>query len=101
MAALRAFGAPLFGLTADDLSRPGKGLMMGSPPRRIDILTQITGVDFEAAWHSKAMHSVGGLMVPFIGRERLIDNKRASGRPQDIADVASLNSLAADSDSDG
>lgn len=100
MAALHAFGAPLFGLTAADLSRPGKGLMMGSPPRRIDILTQIAGVDFASVWASRTVHDVGGLPVPFIGLERLIENKRASGRPQDLADVASLDRVASKSDAD-
>lgn len=98
--ALGDFGAPLFGLTADDLSRPGKGLMMGSPPRRIDILTQISGVTFEEAWPSRQLFEIAGLRVPFIGRQRLIDNKRASGRPQDLVDVERLDAVAASTDGD-
>lgn len=87
---LRAFGAPLFGLTRDDLSEPGKGLMLGAPPRRIDILTKLDGVDFPKVWTSRVTVPVEHLEVPFIDRELLIRNKRASGRPQDLADIDHL-----------
>src|SRR3954469_3910962 len=50
IAALREFGAPLGDLSTDDLSKPGKGFKMGQPPRRIDILTEISGVSFRDAW---------------------------------------------------
>jgi len=48
--ALREFGAPLAGLQAADLSRPGLGLQFGQPPLRVDVLTKIDGVAFEDAW---------------------------------------------------
>ena len=63
---------------------------MGEPPRRIDILTAITGVDFEAAWATRSVHRVGDLDVPFLGRAALLSNKRATARPKDLADVAVL-----------
>lgn len=91
MTALRRFGAPLFGLTEADLSSPGKGLMMGVPPRRIDLLTQISGVDFTAAWAHRVAHDIDGVNVPFIGLAELLTNKRASGRLQDLADVERLD----------
>ncbi|MDC0683444.1 hypothetical protein [Sorangium atrum] len=50
MDALRRFGAPLSELTEQELATPGIGFMMGVPPRRIDVLTQISGVEFGEAW---------------------------------------------------
>lgn len=52
LAALRDFGAPLHDLTREDLSRPGVVFQIGLPPLRIDILTQISGVEFPDAWSS-------------------------------------------------
>jgi hypothetical protein len=91
-AALRRFGAPVdtLGAGPGDLARPGLVLQVGLPPRRIDILTKLTGVDFEAAWQSRVVHRVGSLEVPFLDRETLIRNKRATGRLQDLADVERL-----------
>jgi hypothetical protein len=60
------------------------------PPRRIAILTGLTGVDFESAWRSRVVHRAGSLEVPFLDRETLIRNKRATGRLRDLADVERL-----------
>ena len=90
--ALGRFGAPVDTLNAapGDLARPGLVLQIGLPPRRIDILTELTGVDFEGAWRSRVVHRVGSLDVPFLDRETLIRNKRATARLQDLADVERL-----------
>lgn len=63
---------------------------MGEPPVRIDLLTSITGVDFDDAWSARSMHRVGALDVPFLGRTALLDNKRATARAKDLADVEIL-----------
>jgi len=55
----------------------------------------ISGVDFETAWASRSKGQLDGLPVFFIGWQALIDNKRASGRPKDLADVAKLTAVAA------
>jgi hypothetical protein len=86
-AALRSFGAPLFGMTEQDISSPGKGLMMGVAPRRIDIITKISGVEFADAWAHRIECDIGGVPCPVIGLDELIDNKRAAGRAQDLADL--------------
>ena len=65
-------------------------MQLGYPPYRIDLLTQISGVDFDAAWTRHIEVVLGGVVVPFIGRDDLIVNKRATGRPQDVADVLRL-----------
>ncbi|MCA2979510.1 MAG: hypothetical protein INH37_14630 [Myxococcaceae bacterium] len=66
---------------------------MGLPPRRIDILTQVSGVDFDEAWEGRTTVPVGGRPVPFLGREALLKNKRAAGRPKDLLDVELLEKL--------
>ncbi len=88
--ALREFGAPLGGLQAEDLSRPGLGLQFGQPPLRVDILTRIDGVAFEDAWPRAIEDAIDGVPCRFISREDLLTNKRAARRPQDLADVAAL-----------
>ena len=90
LAALRAFGAPVGDLTAEDLARPGIVFQMGVPPNRIDIVTAIDGVSFAEAWPGRSATTYGDQPVPVIGKADLIRNKRASGRPQDLLDVASL-----------
>ena len=90
--ALGRFGAPVaaMGVSQDDLARPGIVVQIGLPPRRIDILTSISGVDFEEAWPERVTHDVDGLAVPFLGRAALVRNKRASGRTKDQADLEAL-----------
>jgi len=90
--ALEEFGAPLeaLGVGREDLSTPGMVVQLGLPPRRVDLLTSISGIEFADAWHQKVLHRLGGLDVPFIGRQTLIRNKRATGRTKDLADVEEL-----------
>jgi hypothetical protein len=88
--ALIAFGAPLHDLSIEDLSRPGLVFQIGVPPVRIDVLTALDGVEFEAAWRERMEARFGGLAVPVISRRDLIRNKRATGRLQDLADVERL-----------
>ena len=91
-AALRDFGAPLHDLTREDLSRPGTVFQIGVPPLRIDILTSVTGVEFEPAWEERIEGEFEGVRFPVIGRRDLLMNKRALGRAQDLADVDRLES---------
>ena len=69
---------------------PQKVVQLGRPPHRIDLLTSISGVDFEAAWPTRVQAAIDGIPVPFLGREMLLANKRAAGRSKDIADVDKL-----------
>lgn len=89
---LARFGAPIEAMhvTMQDLTRPDLVVQIGVPPRRIDVLTSVTGVDFASAWAGRVVHSVGSLEVPFMGRDALIANKRATGRLKDLADVEAL-----------
>jgi hypothetical protein len=60
---------------------------------RIDIITSIDGVDFEEAWPDRVSADYGGQPVNVISRKHLIQNKKAAGRPQDVADVDALEKL--------
>jgi hypothetical protein len=94
LVALRAFGAPLGDLTEADLSTPGTGFMMGAPPRRIDILTKISAVEFADAWQRRILaHFSRAVACGVIGIGDLLTNKKAAGRPQDLADVDGLERL--------
>jgi hypothetical protein len=90
--ALRGFGAPLHELTTADLERPGTIFQIGVPPNRIDIVTAIDGVSFPEAWPDRTETTCGAEVVPVIGRRHLVQNKRASGRPQDLLDLQILES---------
>jgi hypothetical protein len=90
IAALRSFGAPLFDLTAEDLTQPGVVFQIGVVPRRIDILTSISGVDFEGAWERRQRLDIHGVSMGVIGKQDFIENKRAAGRPKDLLDIALL-----------
>ena len=93
--ALAHFGAPLesAGIAAADFAQPGVVYQIGLPPRRIDLLTEISGLTFDEAWASRMTAEIEGRAVSFIGREALLKNKEASGRLQDIADVARLRKI--------
>jgi hypothetical protein len=90
IAALKAFGAPLSEDTATDLATPDRVVQIGVAPQRVDILTSIDGVDFEEAWSARNDIVLEGVRIPVISRRHLIANKKASGRPRDLADVAEL-----------
>ncbi|MEO6196391.1 MAG: hypothetical protein ABIS20_25510 [Thermoanaerobaculia bacterium] len=90
--ALEKFGAPVaaMDLQVEDLSKPGTVYQIGLPPRRIDLLTEIDGVNFDEAWQSRTISQVYALEAPFLGRDALLRNKKASGRPKDLVDVRLL-----------
>jgi predicted nucleotidyltransferase len=88
--ALVAFGAPLHELTEEDLTSEDLVFQMGVEPGRIDILTTIEGVRFEDAWNRRMTLDLGGQSIPLIGLDDLIQNKRALGRPKDLADLDEL-----------
>jgi hypothetical protein len=90
--ALVRFGAPLDRIDKADFALPDIVVQIGLPPRRIDLLTSISGVEFEEAWSARVAVDVGGVRVPVIDRATLIRNKSATGRPRDAADVHELAS---------
>jgi len=90
--ALSSFGAPLHDLTVADLSEPGVVFQIGVPPVRVDVLTAIDGVEFADAWPQRFLTRFADEPVGVLSKEHLIQNKRASGRTQDRADIEALES---------
>lgn len=90
VAALKRFGAPVSELKDADFLTPGITFQIGIAPRRIDIVTQIDGITFDSAYPNRSYVNVDGVDVPVISRADLVINKRAAGRPQDLADAAWL-----------
>lgn len=91
--ALADFGFGGLDLSEDDFNREDSVVQLGYPPFRIDIITSIDGVDFEQAWERRMLVDVDDLVLNIIGRDDLIRNKVAAGRPQDLADVERLRHL--------
>lgn len=90
MRALDDFGFGQLGLSADHFVASERVVQLGDPPFRIDLLTSIDGVDFDTAWTTRETVRHDGVDLPFIGLDALKANKRASGRPRDIDDLAQL-----------
>jgi hypothetical protein len=90
--ALGTFGAALFDLTLEDLAAPGIVFQIGVAPRRIDIITSIDGVEFDEAWADRRLIDIEGRTFATLSRDHLLRNKRATGRPKDMADALWLES---------
>jgi hypothetical protein len=88
--ALAAFGFGSAGLAAADFLERDRVIQLGVVPNRIDLLTTITGVEFEQVWGDRVPSELDGLPVSFIDKASLIQNKKATGRTQDKADLEAL-----------
>lgn len=91
--ALRDFGFGSLAIGVADLATLGRVVQLGYPPGRIDLLTSIDGVAWDDADRTAEAGRYGTVATRFIGRAAMIRNKRASGRPQDLADAARLESI--------
>lgn len=96
--ALARFGAPLaaHGVEASTFERPGLGYRFGVKPQLAEILTSISGVDFDEAWPERVTLELEGRTIPVLGRAALRRNKSSAGRPKDLADVAWLEGVGDD-----
>jgi hypothetical protein len=90
--ALKRFRAPMRDLRLADLEEEDVVYFVGIAPQRIDILTSISGIEFEDAWPHRMFVEVDGQSIPVLGKADLIKNKRASGRPKDLVDLTWLES---------
>ena len=91
--ALRRFGAPANNLTAADLQKDDTIFQIGVAPRRVDIITGATGLEFDKAFTNAMEVVIEGIRVRIPSVDDLILNKRATGRPKDLADVEALERL--------
>ncbi len=88
--AMLRFGAPRELFSVDDFSKPQMVVQLGVPPYRIDILTDLTGVEWDQAWADRLISTFEGVEVPVLSRAHVIANKRATNRPKDQLDLAWL-----------
>jgi hypothetical protein len=89
LAALNDFGFGSLGLSISDF-QPETVVQLGRPPRRIDLLTRIDGVEFEACFARREQIDAGGVRLNLIGLADFKANKRAAGTVKDLADLESL-----------
>ena len=96
-AALAEFGAPIQGIRPEDFEDRSSFFRFGRDPHGFDVLPDIAGIDFDAAWERRVeavIDQASGLTACFISSEYLIVAKLASGRPQDLADVDAIRRAA-------
>jgi len=91
--ALSDFGAPLDNITPKTFSQKDIVFQIGLAPWRIDILTDIDGINFTEAYESKQDIKLDGLVLPFISKDNLIKNKKSTGRDRDIIDAQFLEDI--------
>lgn len=91
--AVTRFGAPANDLTRADLQKDDTVFQIGVAPRRIDIITGASGLQFEDVYRQSVEIEIDGIRVRIPSLDDLIRNKKASGRAQDMADVEVLEGL--------
>ena len=92
IAALADFGFGDLAIQAEDFTTPNQVIQLGYPPARIDILTTLSGVEFEECYESRLEVEMDETLIKFIDLDGLKKNKKATGRLQDLADLENLDS---------
>ncbi len=90
LALLNQFGFEQSGFKETDFLQPEQIIQLGRVPNRIDLLTSLTGVATGEAFDAKVSAIIDGIPVFVLSKDALIRNKRAVGRPQDLADLFAL-----------
>jgi len=90
LAALHGFGFAHLDLTTADFQAPEMVIQLGVAPVRVDIITSLTGVDWDEAYSGRVQGKYGDVPVDYLGRQQFIANKRATGRKRDLADLEAL-----------
>ena len=88
--ALERFRAPLSKMNLEDFAEREVLYQIGVPPSRIDIMTSVTGLNFETAWPNRVMATFGDVEAPVLGLDDMRTAKRAAGRLKDLADLEEL-----------
>lgn len=89
--ALHAFGFSSLAISESDLLKEDIVLQLGYPPVRIDLLTSVTGLNFDECYPSAIHATIDGVETFIIDKESLIKNKRATGRKRDLGDIEELS----------
>jgi predicted nucleotidyltransferase len=92
-AALADFGAPAVAIAGVQTMKRDEIVHFGVPPVRVDLLQAADGIDADVALSRAERALLDGLTIPVLAIEDLIANKRAAGRPQDLADVSVLEQV--------
>jgi hypothetical protein len=87
---LNQFGFADTGFKESDFTKSEQLIQLGRPPNRIDLLTSISGVPSDEAFATRIPAELDGIPVFVLSKNALIRNKRAVGRPQDLADLDTL-----------
>jgi hypothetical protein len=87
---LERFGFGALGITTQDLTTQDQMIQLGVAPNRIDLLTNLSGLEFGEAWDSAEVGLLDGVAVKFISKAHFLMNKRATGRARDLADIAAI-----------
>ncbi len=85
-----AFGFGDMGLSEEDFLLEDFEVEIGREPRKIQVLTGIDGVKFAECLAHRVIVEYEGINIPFIGKQDLIRNKLAAGRPKDRLDVEEI-----------
>jgi hypothetical protein len=93
LTAITEFGFATVPLTAAEIVSGTKVIEMGVAPVQIHVMSEISGVTWDEVWATREIGTLGLHVVAFIGRETFLRNKRAAGRPKDLADIDALREL--------
>ena len=88
--ALTEFGFATAQLSTDLFLQEKQIIRMGIPPFRIELVTSISGVNFEQCYARRVTQLIDGVEVDIIALEDLKANKKASGRLKDLNDLEHL-----------
>ena len=92
LSSLAEFNVPE-GISKDFFKVKGNAFRMGTPPMRIELITEATGIDFGSSYKNKIEIEADGITVPFLAYQDLVKNKRSSGRLKDLADLEGLGEV--------
>lgn len=87
---LKEFGFNVPGLNTDMFVKKRQVIRMGMPPIRVEVLTDISGVNFDECYAKKITDVIDDINVNIISLEHLKKNKKASGRIKDLHDLEYL-----------
>lgn len=90
LAALNDFGFGELALSEEDFTKQGHIIQLGYEPVRIDLITSIEGIDFDAIWRNHSSGKFGNTVAFFIGLTEFIQSKKNADRLQDRADLELL-----------
>jgi len=88
--ALLEFGFSVNELVPELFLHKDRVIRIGVPPVRIEIITSASGVDFADCYSRRLNTEIDGISIPLINLSDLKKNKKAAGRPKDLADLDQL-----------